>query len=145
MLFNETASMAGKRRGQLRQILMSWKSHVQSWINQTVIPVHVARYEDLQQKPVETFGDIVRFLELEYGPERLERAIHNSDFKLLQEMEQQQGFKEKMQKCESFFWKGKTGNYRDFLSKEQVDRIVEYNYDVMKAFGYIDENGQLTV
>lgn len=144
-LFDEKASMAGKRRGQLRQILMSWKSHVHSWIDQTVIPVHVARYEDMQQKPAETFGNIVRFLGLEYEKERLERAIRNSDFKLLQEMEREQGFKEKMQKCENFFWKGKIGNYRDFLSKKQVDRIVEYNLDVMKEFGYIDEAGKLKV
>lgn len=144
-LFDEKSSLAGKRRGQLRQILMSWKSHIKSWQNQSQIPVHVARYEDMQQKPVETFGDIVRFLGLEYEQERLDRAIRNSDFKLLQEMEQENGFKEKMQKCESFFWKGKIGNYRDFLSEKQVDRIVEYNYEVMKEFGYIDENGKLTV
>lgn len=144
-LFDEESSMAGKKRGQLRQILMSWKSHVKSWKDQALIPVQIVRYEDMQQKPVETFGDIIRFLELDYHPERLERAIRNSDFKLLQEMEQEHGFKEKMQKCENFFWKGKIGNYRDFLSKKQVDRIVEYNFDVMKEFGYIDENGKLTV
>ncbi|MBE0650713.1 MAG: sulfotransferase domain-containing protein [Bacteroidales bacterium] len=144
-LFDEKSSMAGKKRGQLRQILMSWKSHVKSWKDQVLIPVHITRYEDMLQKPVETFSSIIRFLELDYDQERLERAIRNSDFKLLQQMEQESGFKEKMQKCENFFWKGKTGNYRDYLSNEQINRIVEYNYDVMKEFGYIDENGQLTV
>ncbi len=144
-LFVEDASMAGKKRGQLRQILMSWKSHVESWKNQKLIPVHVARYEDMQQKPVETFGAMVRFLELDYDQERLERAIRNSDFKLLQQMEQGKGFKEKMQKCENFFWKGKIGNYKDYLSDEQVNRIAEYHYDVMKEFGYVDEAGKLTV
>lgn len=144
-LFDEKSSMAGKRRGQLRQILMSWKSHVKSWKDNTLFPVHVVRYEDMLLKSTETFGEIIRFLGLDYEQERLERAIRHSDFKLLQQMEQENGFQEKMQKCENFFWKGKIGNYHDYLSDEQVNRIVEYNNDVMKEFGYIDDAGKVTV
>ncbi len=50
-----------------------------------------------------------------------------------------------MQKCERFFCKGKIGNYHDFLYKVQIDKIVEYNYDTMKEFGYVDKDGRLTV
>jgi hypothetical protein len=145
LLLNEEASIQGRKSGQLRQILMSWKSHVQSWKNQTLIPVHLVRYEDILQKPVETFGSIVRFLGLEYRQERLEQAIRHSDFKLLQQMEQENGFKERLQLSKKFFWKGKIGNYREYLSEEQIQRIMEYNYDTMKEFGYIDEEGRLTV
>ena len=143
-ILDETSSLAGKRK-QLRQILMSWKSHVQSWEKQSAIPVHSVRYEDMLKKPIETFGGIVRFLSLEYDEERLKRAINNSDFRTLQNMENEKGFQEKMQKCKQFFWKGKIGNYRDYLSEEQIKKIVEYNYDTMKEFGYIDNNGNLTV
>ncbi len=144
-ILDENSSLAGKKGGQLRQILMSWKSHVQSWKNQSVIPIHFVRYEDMLQKPVETFGEIVRFMGVECNEERLKRAIINSDFKNLQQMEQEQGFREKMQLCENFFWKGKIGNYREYLSEGQIQRIVEYNYDTMKEFGYIDKDGRLTV
>ena len=144
-VLNEKASISGNRQGQLRQILMSWKNHVNSWRNQSLIPVHIVRYEDMLLSPVETFGSIVRFLELEFDEERLVRAIHNSDFKNLQRMEQEKGFDERMQKCQQFFWKGEIGNYRNFLSEEQIQRIVRYNHDVMKEFGYIDQSEQLTV
>jgi hypothetical protein len=144
-LLNEAFYIAGGKSGQLRQKLLSWKSHVQSWKNQTLIPVHFVRYEDMIRKPMETFGSIITFLELEYDEKRLERAITNSDFKLLQQMEEENGFKEKAQLCQHFFWKGKIGNYRDYLSKDQINQIVEYNYDTMKEFGYIDESGALTV
>ncbi|MCK9625816.1 MAG: sulfotransferase domain-containing protein [Bacteroidales bacterium] len=144
-LLDEKSFLPGQKAGQLRQKLLSWKSHVQSWKNQTLIPVHFVRYEDMIRKPMETFGSIITFLELEYDEKRLERAIINSDFKLLQQMEEENGFKEKTQLCQHFFWKGKIGNYRDYLSKDQIDRIVEYNYDTMKEFGYIDESGALTV
>ena len=144
-LLNEKARIGGSSDGQLRQKLLSWKSHVQSWTKQSVIPVHIVRYEDMLQNPVETFGGIVRFLELEYDEERLIRSIHNSNFKQLQEMERENGFKERMQKSKQFFWKGKIGNYHDLLSEEQIRKIVEYNYDTMKEFGYIDSDGNLTV
>ena len=144
-IINEEATLSGKRNGQLRQILLSWKNHIQSWKNQSLIPILFVRYEDMLQKPLETFGTAVRFLDLEYNEERLHKAIIHSDFKLLQQMEREKGFGEKMQLCQSFFWKGKIGNYRDFLSQEQIDRITDYNYDTMKEFGYIDINGNLTV
>ena len=143
-LLNENAVIS-KKGLQLRQTLTSWQGHVQSWKNQNLIPIHFVRYEDMLQKPLETFGAVVRFLDLEYDEKRLQRAIGQSDFKLLQQMEQEKGFGEKMQLCKSFFWKGRIGNYRDFLSQEQIDRIVSYNCDTMKEFGYIDENGELTV
>lgn len=144
-ILNEEASIAGKKSGQLRQILMSWRSHVNSWKNQNKIWTHFVRYEDMLQKPMETFGGIIQYLGLDYDQENLERAILFSDFKLLQQMEQENGFREKAQVCKSFFWKGKIGNYRDYLSAKQINRIVEYNYDTMKEFGYLDKEGNLTV
>lgn len=144
-LFNDNACIGGGANGQLRQKLLSWKNHVLSWTRQSVIPVHLVRYEDMLLKPVETFGGIVRFLEMEYDEERLIRSIHNSDFKQLQEMEKENGFKERMQKSQQFFWKGRIGNYHDFLSEEQVRKIVEYNYETMKEFGYLDSKGNLCV
>jgi hypothetical protein len=144
-ILNEGATLSGKRNGQLRQVLLSWKNHVQSWEKQNLIPILFVRYEDMLQKPLETFGAVVRFLDLEYDEERLQRAIIHSDFKLLQQMEREKGFGEKMQLCSSFFWKGKIGNYREFLSQEQINRIVDYNYDTMKEFGYLNESGKLTI
>ena len=145
LLLNEEASLAGKRDGQLRQKLLSWKSHVQSWKTQSHIPVHVTRYEDMIQKPVETFGGIVGFLGLAYDEEQLEQAIRHSDFKQLQQMEQTDGFRERLQQSNHFFWKGKIGNYRDYLSEEQVQQIVAYHGDTMKDFGYMDSSGELSV
>lgn len=144
-IVNEKAQLAGKKSGQLRQQLFSWKNHVKSWQNQSEIPVHLVRYEDMKENPVAVFGSIVHFLGLEYDEERLKRAIINSDFKLLQKMEQEKGFREKLQKSESFFWKGKSGNYREHLSETQIQELVAYNYDTMKELGYLDAQGNLTI
>lgn len=145
LILNEEGSIAGKKHGQLRQKLFSWQGHVNSWKNQCKIPVHFVRYEDMVQSPIETFKSIVKFLDLDYDSERLKTAIKNSDFRTLQQKEQEKGFGEKMQKCERFFWKGKIGNYREYLSEQQIQEIVDYNYETMKAYGYIDINGKITV
>ncbi len=41
LLLNEEAFIAGGSEGQLRQKLLSWGNHVQSWKNQSKIPVHI--------------------------------------------------------------------------------------------------------
>ncbi len=145
LMTDKNASVAGKRNGQLRQILLSWEGHYRSWHSQAEIPLHTVRYEDMINNPVETFGSIVKFLNLEYDTHRLNRAISNSDFKLLQNFEREKGFNEKKQQCEQFFWKGKIGNYRNFLSEEQKNRIITHFSDLMSELGYIDHNGVLTV
>ena len=144
-ILNEKASIAGKKSGQLRQLLMSWTSHVQSWINQDDIPIHIVLYEDMLKDTLTTFKTIIRFLGLEYDAERFKKALANSDFKLLQQMEKENGFAEKPQLCKNFFWKGQTGYYREFMNEGQIKKIVDYNYDTMQHYGYIDKYGNLTV
>ncbi len=145
LILNKEASLAGQKCGQLRQILLSWQEHYFSWSKQQQIPVCVVRYEDMKRTPMEAFGRIICFLGLEYNEERLYRAIVNSDFKLLQQMEKEGGFKEKIQKCESFFWKGTIGNYENYLSEEQIQSIINANFEAMLELGYIDTNGKLTL
>ena len=141
-LLSEDVALGGVRGMPVRQRLKSWTGHLKSWQQQRLIPVHIVRYEDMVKDPAAAFGSIVRFLGLEDDEERLKRALGNSDFRLLQQMEQKDGFKEL---THAFFWKGKIGNYRDHLSEEQIGRIVEYHFDTLKEFGYIDGAGELTV
>lgn len=144
-ILNENAQVFSKRSGQLRQQLLSWKSHIKSWHSQSVIPIHTVRYEDMLENSLSTFGNIITFMGLEYDELRIKKAIVNSDFKLLQQMEFEDGFNEKPQNCNSFFRKGQIGNYRENLSEIQIQRIVEYNYETMNEFGYIDSDGKLTI
>ncbi|MFT5964462.1 MAG: hypothetical protein ACI9L6_001200 [Flavobacterium sp.] len=145
LLLNEKAQIAGARTDQLRQLLFSWKNHVKSWQQQNQIALHIVRYEDMIEDPITTFTSIIKFLGLEYEEERLKKALLNSDFRLLQQMEQTNGFKEKPQLSKAFFREGKIGNYREHLNASQIQRLVAYNYDTMKEFGYLDIKGNLTI
>jgi hypothetical protein len=122
---------------QLRQKLSTWSGHVKSWVDQQNIPVHVMRYEDMRRSPKNTFLQAVNFLNLEVGEESVEEALKKSDLSVLKEQEKKNGFKEKMIKADSFFRKGQVGEWKEVLTKDQVDQIVNEHAEVMKRFGYL--------
>jgi hypothetical protein len=122
---------------QLRQKLSSWSGHVKSWVDQPNIRVHVMRYEDMRQEPLKVFMDAVRFLNLNVDQEEVKKALNKSDLSVLQEQEKEQGFKEKMIRADSFFRKGKVGEWREVLSQDQVDAVIHEHKDMMKRFGYL--------
>jgi len=126
-----------KLPNQLPQKLLSWSSHVESWVNQTQIKVHVMRYEDMLLAPQSTFTKAVEFARLPYGEEEVERAIALSSFQELQRQEQEHGFQEKMPLAQSFFHQGKIGRGKEVLTQEQQEEIIAYHGKVMARFGYL--------
>ena len=125
---------------QVRQKMLTWSEHVLSWVDAPALNKHVIRYEDMLAKPLETFTQASHFLELPTDPERIEKAIRFSDFKVLAEQEADKGFKERPHHTERFFRPGKSGDWRDKLSTEQIDKIIHDHHVVMRRFGYLDEH-----
>jgi hypothetical protein len=124
---------------QLRQQLLTWSEHVQSWVDDSDLPLLVIRYEDMVQHPVETFTTAARFVELSDDPEQIERAIAFSSFDVLQSQEREHGFGEKPLKADAFFRQGKVGGWREALSEEHVAKIVQDHGQMMHRFGYLTD------
>jgi aryl sulfotransferase len=138
----------GERLGhldlQMRQPVLTWSGHVCSWIDQKVFPVHAIRYEDMHRDPGTTFRAAFQFMGFEEEPDRLNRALKFSNFKLLQEQEQAHGFNERSSRSElAFFRRGEAGSWRSVLTTEQVDQIVNAHAEVMRRFGYLSETGEI--
>jgi hypothetical protein len=129
---------------QLHQRLSSWSGHVLSWLDQSEIPVHVMRYEDMRAAPLETFQAAARFAGLPDAPEQVARALAHSRFEVLKAQEEAHGFKERPGKAKAFFRKGQVGSWREELSPELAERIVRDHGDVMKRLGYLPEQVQST-
>lgn len=126
---------------QLPQRLLSWSAHVLSWVDESNLPLIVIRYEDMLAQPEAAFERIIRTLELDFDPIRLANAIALSQFEKVQGQESQTGFKERvMQSDAPFFRQGKSGAWREELSLELADKIIKSNADVMRRFGYLDQN-----
>lgn len=127
---------------QLRQKLLSWSGHVQSWMNAPGIRVQVIRYEDMKLRPEETFTAAVRFAGLPDDARRVAKAIRFSDFSESQKQEAASGFGEKMPHAKSFFRKGQTGSWRESLTPEQAAKIMVDHREVMLQLGYLDATGE---
>lgn len=128
----------------LVQFLGSWSRHVNSWTNAKGLVLHVVRYEDLVQKPVKAFGQVVDFLQLPNQRERLKRAIAFSSFRELAGQEAADDFVESRPDSDSkFFRAGRVGGWRDHLSEAQVKQLIEVHEEALRTLGYLDRHGRL--
>lgn len=114
----------------------SWSTHVKSWTIRPHPALHVMRYEDMVERPEETFTRLAAFLNLKRSPEQIRKAIAFTSFDTFREQEAREGFKERTKHTETFFRKGKVGSWREELTPEQAKKIVEANGEQMRRFGY---------
>jgi hypothetical protein len=101
------------------------------------LKVEVVRYEDLLARPQETFTRAARFLQLPDDPERIAKAIRFSDFRELARQEAEKGFRERPRHAERFFRQGQSGEGRQRLTSEQIERLTQGHAEVMLRFGYL--------
>lgn len=129
----------GRLSTQLRQIVRDWSGHVRSWL-EAPFPVHVVRYEDLLDRPVETFEAAVRFIGWPHDRAAVEQAERHSRFDVLASQERKAAFREKSPRTQRFFRKGQRGGWRTVLTAEQVQRVVTAHGDMMRRFGYLPDD-----
>lgn len=136
-------SRTDKLHNQLCQKLLSWSHHIQSWVDQSSLPLKVIRYEDMKSKAFETFKNATSFVGLNYTDKQIQRAIEFSDFKTIKNQEEKHGFKEKAPGSKEFFRKGKIGSWKEELSESLVKTIINDHREMMLRFGYIDANDKI--
>jgi len=120
----------------VNEIWSSWSRHVWSWTRQAHPAIRVMRYEDMLADPLAAFTGLARHLQLAASPEQLALAVDRSSFERLQDEETREGFTEKPERAGRFFREGRAGQWRDVLSRRQVDRVVAAHREQMARFGY---------
>lgn len=123
---------------QLRQHLLTWSSHVKSWVDDSGLPLIVIRYEDMSDSSLETFAKAVSFIGLEYKDAEISAALDQCTFTRLKQQEQEKGFSEKSPGSSNFFRNGKVGDWENVLTAEQVKSIADAHGEVMCRFGYMN-------
>jgi hypothetical protein len=119
------------------EVIGSWSQHVASWMGMSGRPVHLMRYEDLLASPERNFALLARFLRPAPSREQLQRAIAKSSFAELSRQEKEHGFNERLSTAQQFFRQGRSGQWREVLSKQQVEEICRVHAPVMQRFGYM--------
>jgi len=124
--------------GTVTQFLGSWSGHVRSWARCREFPVLVLRYEDMQADAETAFTRVLKHIGVPPDPERVARAVQFSSFGELRKQEAETGFVERSPKSERFFHSGRSGQWRDELAPEAVERICADHGRVMREYGYLD-------
>ena len=122
---------------RVHEVWGSWSQHVDSWTRKPHRAIYVMRYEDMLSEPEKTFGALAHHLLLNPTAAELDLAIRRSSFDALKEQEGEGGFKEKPEHAERFFREGRAGQWKDLLTRQQVDAIVNAHGEQMKRFGYL--------
>jgi len=146
---NDGAAMfcggTGRQAHQLRQRLLGWSGHTQSWLAQSDIPVHLVRYEDLKADTAATLRRALTFAGRIASDEEIARAVAHADFSEMQRQEVAAGFREAPPNIGAgFFRRGEAGAWRDELTSGQVARIEAAHAPMMRSIGYALSSGEAT-
>ncbi|MGN7610903.1 sulfotransferase domain-containing protein [Magnetococcales bacterium HHB-1] len=125
---------------QLAGYHSSWSKHILSWLDHADYRVHLVRFEEMKYRPRETFQSIVRFFGLPHNDTAIQQAIQFSQFKELKKQEERVGFSERVAKKARFFRKGEAGAWREILTSDQIQQIIQDHGPVMQRLGYLDQH-----
>lgn len=139
------AKSANKQGGQVAQYMGSWSDFYNCWKNTFRSKITIIRYEDMLNDSLITFKKVVESTGLKYSDEDIQSAIEATRFDKLQKLEKEQGFKEKSVKTEQFFRQGKAGNWRNEITQEMAEQIIDRHYSTLLELNYIDEAGEILV
>lgn len=118
----------------------AWSTHAKSWADvadRSPGKVLVLRYEDLLEKPGKHFAKAAKVIGMGDDKARIERAVKHTSFQTLSSLERKYGFVEAVDDKTRFFFKGRANQWRDVLSREQVQRIVQAHREQMQRFKYV--------
>ena len=125
-----------------QELLSTWELNVLSWLNYTTVPRLIIRYEDLKLNIKEIVIKVIDFLnnthriKLNLTDADIDQIIENSNFNNLKKIEDKYGFDESS-KHSSFFRTGTSNQWKDILSKQQLQLIENNLQTLMKHFNYI--------
>ena len=130
---------------QLIQLIGNWKTHYLSWKKLKKNKLLV-KYENLINNPKVEFcrisDHLEKLLNTKFKDSQVDKAIKNSSFKRLREMEEKHGFSEatkneKTGNKNKFFYLGPKNEWKNILDKKIVDDINKKFEPEMKELGYL--------
>jgi len=114
--------------------IMSWSENYKSWAhNKLGIPVHLIKYEDMIKDTLRELKKIIDFIaeiqkdkNLKFDNEKGKRAVNQSSFQSLSELESINGFSE-AREGRKFFHLGEQNDYRKILPSN-IKKNIEENF-----------------
>ncbi len=128
-------------------IINSWRINYQSWIFNKNFRRLTIRYEDMIENPQQTFEKLVVFINTlmrfkdKVDPKKLSNAIETTNFKSLQDIENQGKFTENVYSLKDnrkikFFYQGPKNNWKKNLDDSMIKKMNEFYMKDLKFFKY---------
>ena len=128
-------------------IINSWRINYQSWMSNKNFRRLTIRYEDMIENPQQTFEKLVVFINTLMGfkdkidQKKLSNAIETTNFKSLQDIENQGKFSENVYSLKDnrkikFFYQGPENDWKKNLDENMIKKMNEYYKNDLKFFRY---------
>ena len=128
-------------------IINSWRINYKSWMSNKNFQRLTIRYEDMIENPQQTFEKLVVFINTlmrfkdKIDPKKLSNAIETTNFKSLQDIENQGKFSENVYSLKDnrkikFFYQGPKNNWKKNLDESMIKKMNEFYMKDLKFFKY---------
>jgi len=118
-----------------------WHEHVKSWIeNPYNSEILFVKYEDLIKCPKDVLKEIMKFVDINRSDDLLNKIIDGSSIDSMRKRVLETGGMGNKnwigKKGADFFRKGVIGDYKNFMTEEEINSFNELSYNELKHFGY---------
>ena len=130
------------------QFISSWEKNYKSWINQNIFPVKLIRYEDLADKTLDIFIEIIDFIQNTIQEKKdidnlkAQNSVRSTNFKNLKNIEKKNGFLESVlskndPKKIPFFHLGPNNDWKKIFNKSYQKKINSIFENNLKELNYL--------
>jgi len=125
----------------------NWGDNVGSWLGAKINDKEkflLVKYEDMLEDTYKELKKITKFANFHITDEKIRKAVQACDFSILQkkelEVEDKANAIKNTRKDIKFFRKGKSGQWKDVLTEEQLKQIYDKFGYQMKMLGYLKDD-----
>jgi hypothetical protein len=127
-------------------IINSWRINYQSWMQNNSYRKLAIKYEDMVKDPNKIFENLIIFINTicKFGnvdSKKLKNAIETTNFKKLQDIENQGKFSENVYSLKDnrkikFFYQGPNNDWRKNLDQNMIEKMNKYYKEDLIKLGY---------
>ena len=120
----------------------TWKNHLKSWLDFKKVSRLIIKYEDMISNSHKTIDQIIKYLkntakiQVNKDQDLINNILQSTNFTRLQKLEKKTGFDEASDHS-VFFRAGKSKQWKNILTIEQIKLIEKELYDQMIMLGYL--------
>tara|TARA_B100001057_G_scaffold8489_1_gene7850 strand:+ start:122 stop:973 length:852 start_codon:yes stop_codon:yes gene_type:complete len=129
------------------QFISSWEKNYKSWINQTIFPVKLIKYEDLIVKTLDIFIEIIQFIQNttqgknNFNHFKAQNSVKSTNFENMKKIEKNNGFIESIlsknnPKKVPFFHLGPKNNWKTMFDKNYQEKLNTIFENDLKELDY---------